>query len=138
MYRPSGLTALSVFNFILAGYNLLGVLGLFILLNQRASGAPAHGAANLPDALIYLALAYRTVDLALLITAGVGYLKLKRVLGRWIGTTEALVSLVFFAVMVSYTRSQGVPFSFGYLSQLVYPGLTLLLLNVVFRRNLVN
>jgi hypothetical protein len=136
MYRPGGLTALAVFNFVLSGWSLIKLLILLVVLGADAKAR--GGAKPPPEGLMYLTLGYLLVDIGLMIPAGIGYLKLKRLLGRWLGSTEALVSLIYFAVMVGYTQSEGVQFSFSNLSYLVYPGLTLVLLNVVFRENLVN
>lgn len=136
MYRPSGLTALSVFNFILAGWGLLKLLGVAIVL---AAGAPKGSQAPPPpEFLLLLSLGYLILDIGLMITAGIGYLKLKRVLGRWLGSVEAVLSLAYFAAVVAYVQSKGIPFDVRNLSALVYPGLTLVLLNVVFRENLVH
>lgn len=135
MYRPSGLTALSVFNFILAGWGLLKLLGVAIIL---AAGVPKGSQGPPPPQfLLLLSLGYLILDIGLMVTAGIGYLKLKRVLGRWIGSAEAVVSLAYFVIVVTYAQSEGIPFDFRNLSALVYPGLTLVLLNVVFRENLV-
>ncbi len=136
MNRPGGLTALAVFNFVLSGWSLIKLLVLLVVLG---AGSEARGGGEPPPpGLLYLTLGYLLVDIGLMIPAGIGYLKLKRVLGRWVGSLEAVISLVYFAAVVGYTQSEGVQFSFSNLSYLVYPGLTLVLLNVVFRDNLVN
>lgn len=135
MYRPSGLTALAVFNFILAGWGLLKLLGVTIMLaagNPEGAKAPPP-----PQFLLLLSLGYLIVDIGLMVAAGIGYLKLKRVLGRWLGSAEAVLSLFYFVAVVAYVQSEGIPFDVRNLSALVYPGLTLVLLNVVFRENLV-
>ncbi|MDX9999930.1 MAG: hypothetical protein RBU30_01405 [Polyangia bacterium] len=136
MYRPSGLTALAVFNFVLAGWGLLKLLGVAIVL---AAGTPkgAQGQPP-PQFLMLLTLGYLIFDIGLMVTAGIGYLKLKRFLGRWVGSIEAVVSLAYFVAVVAYVQSEGIPFDVRNLSALVYPGLTLVLLNIVFRENLVH
>lgn len=132
MNRPGGLTALAVFNFIIAGWSALQILGLAIIL-----GGGARGEGPLPpEFLLQLSLVYLIIDVGLLIVAGIGYLKLKRVMGRFLGSGEAVLGLIYLAVLVSYTQSEGVPFAFSNLTHLVYPALTLVLLNVVFRENL--
>lgn len=136
MYRPGGLTALAVFNFIIGGWNAIRLLLVMVALGTTL---PHRGDAPMPPhSLLYAQLFYLLGDAALLIASGVGYLKLKRVLGRWIGTADALWSIAFFGVALSITRSAGFPFSLSSLTMLVYPGVTLVLLNVVFRENLVN
>lgn len=137
MIRPSGLTALAVFNFVLAGWGLIKLLGVAIVLSVGATqgqDAPPPP----PTGLMLMTLAYLIFDVGLMIVAAIGYLKLKRILGRWVGTGEAVFSLVYFAAMVIYVQSMGLPFALGNLSTLVYPCLTLVLLNVVFRENLVH
>jgi hypothetical protein len=130
------LTALAVFNFVLSGWSLIKLLVLLVVLG---AGAEARGGGEPPPAvLLYLTLVYLLVDIGLMIPAGIGYLKLKRVLGRWVGSLQAVISLCYFAAVVTYTQSEGVQFTFSNLTYLVYPGLTLVLLNVVFRENLVN
>ncbi|MFH2007184.1 MAG: hypothetical protein ABI333_11405 [bacterium] len=133
MYRPSGLTALAVFNFIIAGFYGLSVLGLLVLLANPDKRQP-----GLTETYIYVNILYAIVDTGLLIIAGVGYLKLKKILGRWLGNIEACFGLAFFAFALSYSLSLGQPFMFSSLKSLIYPGITLILLNVVFRENLVN
>jgi len=136
MYRPGGLTALAVFNFVIGGWNVIRLLLLMVVLS---AGLPHQGDAPMPPRSLMLAQLFFLIgDAALLITSGVGYLKLKRFLGRWLGTADALWSLAFFGVMLAITRSAGFPFNLSSLTMLVYPGLTLVLLNVVFRENLVN
>lgn len=133
MYRPSGLTALAVFNFIIAGFYGLSVLGLLVLLANPDKRQP-----GLTETYLYVNLLYAIVDTGLLITAGIGYLKLKKILGRWLGNVEAAFGLAFFAFALGYSLSLGQPFMFSSLKSLIYPGITLILLNVVFRENLVN
>lgn len=136
MYRPSGLTALAVFNFILGGWAVISALLTAVAMAAKSQGQP--GTEQLSDGLLAVNLGYLLADAGLLITAGIGYLKMKRVLGRWLGSGEAVFSLIYFGVAVAIVSSEGQPFSLAMLTSLVYPGLTLVLLNVVFRENLVN
>lgn len=136
MYRPGGLTALAVFNFVIGGWNVIRLLLLMVALSTTL---PHSGHRPMPpQTLLYAQLFYLLGDAALLITSGIGYLKLKRFLGRWLGTADALWSLAFFGVALGITHNAGFPFSLSSLTMLVYPGITLVLLNVVFRENLVN
>ena len=134
MHRPSGLTALAVFNFIIAGFLALGLLGLLILMGSDRSKLPP----DLPETILYVRALFLVADVTLLIVAAIGYLRLKRLMGRWLGSVEALISLAYFIFVLSFTLGKGYPFMFSSLQQLVYPGITLVLLNVVFRENLVN
>lgn len=133
MYRPGGLTALAVINFVIAGFLGLGLLALLIVLG--GSGERPKGVS---DSYLYVRMLFLIGDVALLVLAGVGYLRMKRVMGRWLGSAEAIYSLLFFGYVLGYTLGQGHPFMFSTLQQLIYPGITLVLLNLVFRENLVN
>jgi hypothetical protein len=133
MYRPGGLTALAVINFIIAGFFGLGLLGLVIVL--AGTGDRPKGVS---ESYLYMRTLFLACDVTLLVVAGVGYLRQRRVMGRWLGSAEAVFSLLFFGYVLGYTLGQGHPFMFSALQQLIYPGITLVLLNVVFRENLVN
>jgi hypothetical protein len=133
MYRPGGLTALAVFNFIAAGVLGLGLLAMALML--AGSGDRPTGVS---ESYLYVRSFFLLVDVPLLVLAGVGYLKQKRVMGRWLGSAEAVCSLLFFGYVLGYTLGQGNTFMFSTLQQLIYPGITLVLLNWVFRENLVN
>ena len=133
MYRPGGLTALAVINFVIAGFLGLGLLGLLIVLG--GSGEMPKG---VTQSYLYVRTLFLVVDVTLLVLAGVGYLRQKRVMGRFLGSGEAVFSLLFFGYVLGYTLGQGNPFMFSTLQQLIYPGITLVLLNWVFRENLVN
>ncbi len=133
MYRPGGLTALAVINFVIAGFLGLGLLAMLILI-----GGSKERPEGLTEGFLYARTLFLVVDVALLVLAGVGYLRQKLVMGRFLGSGEAVFSLLFFGYVLSYTLGQGYPFMFSNLQQLIYPGITLVLLNVVFRENLVN
>jgi hypothetical protein len=133
MYRPGGLTALAVINFVIAGLLGLGLLGLVIVL--AGSGEKPKGVS---EGYLYVRTMFLAGDVVLLVLAGVGYLRMKKVMGRWLGSAEAVYSLLFFGYVLSYTLGEGHPFMFSTLQQLIYPGITLVLLNWVFRENLVN
>lgn len=133
MYRPGGLTALAVINFVIAGFLGLGLLALVIVL-----GGAGDRPKDVTDSYLYVRTLFLVGDVVLLLLAGIGYLKQKRVMGRWLGSAEAVYSLLFFGYVLGYTLGQGHPFMFSTLQQLIYPGITLVLLNWVFRENLVN
>lgn len=93
---------------------------------------------DMSDSFLTMQTLYYFADGGLLLIAGIGYLKMRRGMGRWLGTGEACFSLLFFGYVLGYTLGQGAPFMFSALQQLVYPGITLVLLNWVFCENLVN
>lgn len=135
MNRPGGLTALAVFNFVIGGlYGLIGIIALIAFMRPAASAPPQP----VPSWVVGFRLGYLLVDVVLLILAGIGYLRLRRVLGRWLGTGEAMLGLLYFVFNIIVSVSMGFRFSFVLLTNLVYPGITLVLLNVVFRENLTN
>src|SRR5687767_7139367 len=93
--RPGGLTALAVLNFVFGGMGVLSSLSyLSPAIREKMIGLPE----NLWPVLVALGL----VESGLMIASGVGYLGLKRVLGRRVGTIYALISLahVVFLVLV--------------------------------------
>lgn len=72
--------------------------------------------------------------MALLITSAVGYLGQKRFLGRSLGTAYAVVAVLGSVVGLA----TGQPFGISTVIGLVYPVLTLILLNTTFKDDLVN
>lgn len=154
--RPGGLTALAVVNFIFGGLSVLGVLGyvgvMFLVNNpeiaQGAAGAPGGSAAQQAqlEALremgqgVFLFLTIcSVVSAALYIASGVGYLKLKRFLGRQLGNITALLSIVVSVGSAMFMAPQlGGGFNLTTVIGLIYPLLTLFFLNVTFKDDFVN
>lgn len=148
--RPGGLTALAVLNFIFAGLAILGLISTFFLVGMlyMMENNPdfrkkmdedknlQHQLKELPGVgILILIAALNLVSGVLLLLSGIGYLKLKRTLGYILGNISALFSLsVFGLVMCTW------PDSFGLLSlrDILYPLLTLFLLNFTFRQDFVN
>jgi hypothetical protein len=138
--RPGGLTALAVINFVWGGIEALLTLLSLAVIGLVTSGkglTDANGnKVELPPlSVLYALLLLNLILVGLLIAAGVGYLKQKRVLGRGIGSTYGILSLATQVVDLMLAR-QG----FGILNiiSLVYPVLTLILLNTTFKDDLVN
>ncbi len=71
---------------------------------------------------------------ALLIISGVGYIKLKRVLGRTMGSLYGILALAATILQLA----GGTPFGIGTIIGLIYPVLTLILVNTTFKDDLVN
>jgi hypothetical protein len=135
--RPGGLTALAVINFILGGMNLLGTFGLVAML---AMNLPVHDdeskrfVADLkawPLAWLYIGLA--GVIAVLLIVSGIGYLKQRRFLGRTLGNVYAVLGLLGAGMFLT-----AFPFRIQSVIEFVYPLLTLFLLNLTFKDDLVH
>jgi hypothetical protein len=134
--RPGGLTALAVINFVFGG-----IAGLFRLLGVAAVGLlrdkmPPEEAAKLPsNSVLYLVSFIGIVSAALLIAAGVGYLKQKRVLGRMLGNAYAACSLLLSVAELTMVPNS---FSIWTIIGLIYPLLTLILVNTTFKDDLGN
>lgn len=132
--RPGGLTALAVLNFVFGGLGALGLLALFALLGV-AKGAGAELSSAPGSGIIYVSLLLGTVSVILLITSGVGYIKQKAFLGRKLGNLYAVTSLTNTALAIGVMQT-GV--GIGTIIGLIYPVLTLILLNTTFREDLLN
>ena len=135
--RPGGLTALAVLNFVGSGFVMLGVIAFAALLGIGKMSEAASGAKlALPSTSVLAGLLLLdTVTIGLLIASGVGYLRQKRRLGRSVGTAYAIVSLVSKIISLATIHNS---FGIGVIIGLVYPVLTLILLNTTFKDDLVN
>jgi hypothetical protein len=139
--RPGGLTALAVLNFVFGGLGALGLLAIIALLKvandaaNELSGGEAGIGDVVPAYLIYLGIGLGLLKVILLITSGVGYIGLKKFLGRTLGNVYALVSLTDTAIAI-FALHTG--FGVGTIIGLIYPVLTLILLNTTFKEDFVN
>lgn len=146
--RPGGLTALAVINFVVGAVDLMGAAGgvLVLLLYKGKIEAPDDEAKEgvRKSVEIIGEQAYTTqipwgfVCGILLILSGIGYLKCKRVLGRGIGNAYALVSMGFAGVCTwQIGQHTGMGMSFVGIIWVIYPVLTLILLNTTFKHDFV-
>lgn len=144
--RPGGLTALAVLNFVFAGLSLLGVLGLIVVVamadrlksigHDPQDRAALEAVEHMSMGLWALLVASAAVATALLITSGIGYLKMRR-WGRRIGNVCALLTIsVSLAEVVVIPSELGGGFNIGTIINLVYPLLSLYFLNVTFKDDL--
>ena len=130
--RPGGLTVLAVLNFVFGGITGLGVLGSAVLLVGGKPDELPPGFREWPDPAMIIALAVGNLIVAvLMILSGIGYLSLRRTQGFVLGTLYALVAIVVEVIGLS-TFQQLTMSSF---MSLLYPLLTLFMLQVVFRRD---
>jgi hypothetical protein len=120
--RPGGLTALAAFNLI--GGSIVGFGGLAALA-MNGSRASTAGLA-----LIVLGI----VDGVLLVASAVGYLQRKRVLGFILGNAYAIVALFSTCLHIAVSPND---FTILGLWNFIYPLITLFLVNIVFREDLV-
>ncbi len=144
--RPGGLTALAVLNFIFGGFAMLGVLAMAALFGVAAAveGQDTEEARKVAEAmeeagpLFGVALVLSLVSGVLLIASGVGYLKQKRFLGRTLGSVYAGLSILASLVTSAMLSTElGGGFSISTIVGLIYPVLTLVLLNGTFKHDLV-
>lgn len=133
--RPGGLTALAVLNFVFGGLGLLGLLAIMAMFKVAETATQDEAAreviANTPG-MLWLMLLLGLVTVVLMITSGVGYLGQKRFLGRTLGNAYAILSLIGTAIGIAT-----VGFKMGDMIGIVYPVLTLALLNTTFKDDLV-
>jgi hypothetical protein len=150
--RPGGLTALAVINFVYGGLSLLGALALAALIPLMRMAIEQAGSQMPPEQLaqieamneiggpMFITLGVISLITAiLLIASGVGYLKLKKFLGRTLGNAYAIVSIVSsVASALLMPVELGGGFNIMAIIGLIYPVVTLLLLNTTFKEDFVN
>ncbi len=132
--RPGGLTALAVLNFVFGGFGVLGVLAASALLgvaNEISDGAVAEGMGMGVGMLQFILIA---LSAALLIVSGIGYIGQKRVLDRMMGNFYGATSILNNGLSLA----NGGEFDLSTVIGLVYPVLTVILLNTTFKEDLVN
>lgn len=149
--RPGGLTALAVLNFVFGGFGALGLLAMAALLAfigaVADSGSEGQEAANeiartweeIGLGLFYAVLALSAVSTILMIASGVGYLQQKKFLGRTLGNGYAVTSILSSLIMALGVQDPevGGGFNIGTIVGLVYPALTLILLNTTFKEDFI-
>lgn len=138
--RPGGLTALAVLHFVFGGKRIADTFGLVAmrsLRDQMDDKRPREIAEALAavDATVFTTVSTFAVLTGLAtIAAGIGCLKLRARLGRRLGTVAALATIgttIAYAVMLRGTRAGD--FTLLTIVQLLFPLLTLFLLNVTFK-----
>jgi hypothetical protein len=145
--RPGGLTALAVINFILSGFGFLRLLGLaafFAFIGKIPTDQMQEPQKNQFEAfqnmgvhVFVIIFVLSLVSSVLLLLSGIGYLKQKKFLGRTIGNIYAVIAVVgsVFSGMM-FASELGGGFNFGQIINLIYPVLTLILINTTFRDDL--
>ena len=147
--RPGGLTALAVINFVFCGFGVIGFIftaALLALIGKiptddmpEANRAQIEAFQNMGISVFILILLLSLVSNVLLLLSGIGYLKQKKVLGRVMGNTYALLAIVGSIVSgVMFASKLGGGFNIGTIIGLIYPVITLILLNTTFKDDLVN
>ncbi len=147
--RPGGLTALAVINFIFSGWSIIGLLGLVAMFafigkiptdqmdaNQKVQ---IEALQNMGLPVFIFIFALTIISSVLLLLSGIGYLKQKKFLGRTIGNTYAVVTIISSVITgIMFAPELGGGFNIGTIIGLIYPVLTLILLNTTFKEDLAN
>jgi hypothetical protein len=147
--RPGGLTAMAILNFVFGALLLVASLGLASMLAMHEGALPGSGSdemkgdmeliekAGMPLVTTITAL-YGLTGLVQIVS-GLGYLRMRRFLGRFLGNFYALLAIsasLAWAIGTAEARRGG--FDLQVVSNLVYPLITLVLINTTFRDDLVN
>ena len=146
--RPGGLTALAVINFILAFLYIIssGLTAVsFIFIDSIPLGNMSEAQVTRIEAIKQLGTGESVFMLApsliagiILILAGIGYLKQKKVLGWLMGNIYAaiiILSTVLSPIILSPAFKSG-PVSL--IIALAYPVITIGLINFLYKKDLVN
>jgi hypothetical protein len=147
--RPGGLTALAVINFVFSGWGFLSLLGLaafFAFIGaipteelQEPQRSQFEAFKNMGVLLFVFIFGLTLVSSVLLLLSGIGYLKQKKFLGRIIGNIYAIIAIVSSVITgMMFPTELGGGFNIGSIIGLIYPVLTLILLNTTFRDDLIN
>ena len=147
--RPGGLTALAVINFILSAVgflSLLGMVALFAFMGRadtermtEAQKTQFEAFQNIGVSTWVLIVALSIVSNILLLVSGIGYLKQKKILGRMVGNAYAVLSIVSsVATGFMFAPEIGGGFNIMTMVGLIYPVVTLILLNTTFRDDFTN
>jgi hypothetical protein len=147
--RPGGLTALAVINFVFAGWGMIGLLflaGFFAIIGMiptdqmddtQRMQIEAFQNMGLPIFIFIFILSL--VSNVLLLLSGIGYLKQKKVMGWGLGNAYGIISIISsVASAFLFPREIGGGFNIMAIVGLIYPALTLILLNTTFKDDLTN
>ena len=146
--RPGGLTALAVINFIFAALSLLGIFAPFITrilissmpMDQMNDAQVAQLTAiqNMSGLTLAVITCMGVILFLLLLLSGIGYLKQKKVMGRILGSSYGALSIINTVMStVIFSGALGRSFGIGAIIGLIYPVLTLLLLNFIYQDDLI-
>jgi len=132
--RPGGLTVLAILSFIWGGLLVLSCLALIVMVAVGKQKDLQGPKGEVEVGWLWLQIGGALLSGAILIVAGVGFLGQRRVVGRWMGTAYALLTLAILTVVQAIEPRL---FSFDTVMSAVYALLILLLVNLTFRRDLV-
>ena len=136
--RPGGLSALGIFNFVFGGLEAIGELLTLAVLSSQYPKMVEQAQRNGQDFpsvnLLYVLALFGLVRAGLLISSGVGYFGMKKFLGRMLGNGYAVAALIALVIEITQAPANFTAFN---LIGFVYPLITLFMLNVVFKKDLV-
>jgi hypothetical protein len=147
--RPGGLTALAVINFVFSAWGLVSLLGFAVFLAfidriptaemEEAQRAQFEAFQEMGLPVFVMIIALGVISNILLLVAGIGYLKQKKVLGRMVGNAYAIFGIVSsIASGLMFGAEMGGGFNIGTMIGLIYPVVTLILLNTTFADDFTN
>ncbi|NQT00500.1 MAG: hypothetical protein HQ580_00605 [Planctomycetes bacterium] len=147
--RPGGLTALAVINFIFSGWGLIGLIGLAALFAfigkiptenmQEVQKAQIEALQNLGLPMLIFICVLNILSSALLLLSGIGYLKQKKFLGRTMGNIYAVITIISSVITgIMFPSELEGGFNIMTMVGLIYPVLTLILINTTFKDDLTN
>ena len=135
---------MAIFNFLFAGVSLLGILGMvtvFVVMRESEAYeemSRAFTEAGLTGTYLIFIFSISGAALVLQILSGIGYLQQKKFLGRTLGNTYAVISVLSTVVsLVFLPDASGGGFSIITIIALLYPVLTLILLNTTFKEDFI-
>jgi len=141
--RPGGLIALAVLNFVFAGFGFLNLLLFagFLAIKDKipveemkeAQRTQFEAFDEMGVPVLVMLIGFQLVAGILQLVSGIGYLKQKKILGRMMGNGYAVLSIVSsIASGMTFTGEMGGGFNIATMIGLIYPMVTLFLLNVTF------
>lgn len=147
--RPGGLTALAVINFVFAGWGMIGLLflaGFFAIIGMIPTDQmddtqrmQIEAFQNMGIPVFILIFLSSLISNVLLLLSGIGYIKQKKVLGRLLGNAYGIIAIISsVASGFLFPREMGGGFQIMTIVGLIYPVLTLILLNTTFKDDLTN
>ena len=142
--RPGGITFFAIVNFIVALISIV-LAGLFVLsvafIGQvpvenmtEAQRASVELLKNMPVGAIIFTISKGVLGGILLILAGIGYLKQKKVLGYIIGNVYAAAMIIYTVVSPFILGAAGNRGVISYILALLYPVVTLIVLNFIYSK----
>jgi hypothetical protein len=136
MTRPRGLTVLAVTNFLCA---LLAMLGAKISYDLAVDGIFGDANRSLSEAtgLEKLSMVTSMAIALLLLLSGIGYLQLRRVLGRFVGNLYVLVSLTTAVAALALGGAVGIAHLIV-IACMIHPILTAVMINGEYKSTLVS